>query len=148
MTNHEVIQKYYDCVNSENWDAWLTLFAENVVGDEQLAGHFQGIDVLKGAVGAISKGYNPFRMRPLKIICEGDEACVIWRTESRNSNLVPIAYPADPKREVIGANHFVISNGKITYMRTVHDSLPFRPFTESWSIAGLSPGATANPPSI
>ena len=57
-TTREIIEKYYETVNAGNWDAWLTLFSDDVVGDEQLAGHFAGIDVLKGAVGAISRGYS------------------------------------------------------------------------------------------
>jgi ketosteroid isomerase-like protein len=139
MDNREVIDQYYRCVNSGKWDDWLTLFTEDVKGDEQLAGHFEGIAVLKGAVDAISKGYRPFRMRPLTIVVEGDDACVIWRCESKNANGVPIAYPTDPDRPVVGVNHFQIRDGKIAYMRTVHDSLPFRPFSENWRIAGLQP---------
>ena len=139
MTTKQVIDKYYEYVNSDNWDSWLTLFTETVEGDEQLAGHFKGIDVLKGAVKVLSSGYRPFRMRPQHVIIEGEDACVIWRCESKNANGVPIAYPTDPDRPVIGANHFQIRDGKIAYMRTVHDSLPFRPFSENWKIAGLQP---------
>ena len=139
MTTKEVVEKYYENVNSENWGDWLTLFTKDVKGDEQLAGHFDGIEVLRCAVDAISKGYKPFRMHPLTIIADGDEACVIWRCESKNANGVPIAYPTDPTRPVIGANHFQIRDGKIVYMRTIHDSLPFRPFSENWKIEGLQP---------
>lgn len=139
MDNRDIIDQYYEYVNAEKWDNWLTLFTQDVKGDEQLAGHFEGIAVLKGAVDAISKGYRPFRMRPLTFVVEGDDVCVIWRCESKNANGVPIAYPTDPDRPVIGANHFQIRNGKIAYMRTIHDSLPFRPFSENWKIAGLQP---------
>jgi hypothetical protein len=111
--------------------------AEDVEGDEQLVGHFKGIEVLKGAVTEISTRYDPFRMRPQTIIIEGEDVCVIWRTESKNKNGVPIAYPTDKRRPVIGANHFKVRDGKIVYMRTIHDSLPFRPFSENWEIEGL-----------
>ena len=49
MTTREVIDRYYDCVNRGDWEQWLTLFSDDVVGDEQLAGHFAGISVLQSA---------------------------------------------------------------------------------------------------
>jgi hypothetical protein len=137
MNNREVIDSYYEYVNSEKWDDWLTLFTKDVKGDEQLAGHFEGIEILQGAVKAISQGYRPFRMHPLLMVVEGDDVCVVWRCESKNANGVPIAYPTDPTRPVIGANQFQLRDGKIAYMRTIHDSLPFRPFFENWKIEGL-----------
>ena len=129
MATRDVIEKYYDCVNRSAWDEWLTLFSDEVVGDEQLAGHFAGIDVLRGAVTAIRNGYRIFHMYPQQMIIDGDAACVVWRCDAANASGVPIAYP-DANRQVIGANYFQVQNGKIVYMRTIHDSLPFRPFTE------------------
>lgn len=128
-TTREIIEKYYATVNAGDWDTWLTLFSDDVVGDEQLAGHFAGIDVLKGAVGAISKGYSKFKMYPVRVVVEGDAGCVIWRNDSANAANIPIAYP-DRSRQVIGANYFHVQNGKIVYMRTIHDSRPFDPFTD------------------
>ena len=46
MTTRAVIDKYYDTAKRGAWDEWLTLFADDVTGDEQLAGHFEGIEVL------------------------------------------------------------------------------------------------------
>jgi ketosteroid isomerase-like protein len=129
-TTREIIEKYYETVNAGNWDAWLTLFSDDVVRDEQLAGHFAGIDVLKGAVGAISRGYSKFKMIPVRLVVEGDSACVIWRNDSANAAGVPIAYANEPARQVIGANYFQVQNGRIVYMRTIHDSVPFAPFTD------------------
>jgi ketosteroid isomerase-like protein len=129
MNTRDIIEKYYETVNSGQWDCWLTLFSDDVVGDEQLAGHFAGIDVLRGAVTAIRNGYRVFHMYPQHIVIDGDAACVVWRCDAANASGVPIAYP-DSNRPVIGANHFQVQNGKIVYMRTIHDSLPFRPFTE------------------
>lgn len=128
MDVRQVIERYYDCVNRGDWQQWLTLFSDDVVGDEQLAGHFAGIDVLQGAVGAISSGYSRFNMYPQRIVIEGDAACVIWRCGAANAAGVPIAYPDNAGRQVIGANFFQVQNGKIVYMRTIHDSLPFQPF--------------------
>jgi ketosteroid isomerase-like protein len=128
MDTRQVIDSYYDCVNRGDWQQWLTLFSDDVVGDEQLAGHFAGIDVLRGAIDAISNGYARFNMYPQRIVVDGDAACVIWRCEAANAAGVAIAYPDNPGRQVIGANFFQVQNGRIVYMRTIHDSLPFQPF--------------------
>lgn len=133
MAIRSVIEKYYDCVNRGAWQEWLTLFSDDVVGDEQLAGHFAGIDVLRGAVSGLSSGYSQFRMYPQRIVLDGDAACVVWRCVAANAAGTPIAYPDDPQRLVIGANYFQVQNGKIVYMRTIHDSLPFLPFTSQSS---------------
>ena len=69
-------------------------------------------------------------MFPVRIVIEGDAACVVWRNESANAAGVPIAYPNDGRRQVIGANYFQVQNGKIVYMRTIHDSVPFAPFSD------------------
>ena len=42
MSTTEVILKYYANVNAGNWDAWVELFDENLVMDEQLSGHVEG----------------------------------------------------------------------------------------------------------
>lgn len=126
----EIVDAYYRCVNGGDWKSWLELFSDDVVGDEQLAGHFVGIDVLKGAIGAISRGYSKFKMYPVRVVIEGDSACVVWRNDSANAAGVPIGYSNDPARQVIGANFFQVQNGKIVYMRTIHDSRPFDPFTD------------------
>jgi hypothetical protein len=66
-------------------------------------------------------------MYPQRIAVDVDAACVVWRCEAQNSQGVPIAYPNDANRQVIGANYFQVQNGKITYVRSIHDSLPFQP---------------------
>lgn len=128
MDTRSVIERYYDSANRGAWQEWLTLFSDDVVGDEQLAGHFTGIDVLRGAIDAIARGYSQFNMYPQRIVVEGDAACVVWRCVAANAAGTRIAYPDQPERQVIGANYFQLQNGKIVYMRTMHDSLPFQPF--------------------
>jgi ketosteroid isomerase-like protein len=126
MTTREVIDRYYDCINRGAWEEYLTLFRDDAVGDEQLAGHFAGIDALRGIIGGIASN-RVFRMYPQRIAVDVDAACVVWRCEAQNSQGVPIAYPNDANRQVIGANYFQVQNGKITYVRSIHDSLPFQP---------------------
>jgi ketosteroid isomerase-like protein len=130
MDTRTIIERYYECVNGAAWDDWLTLFSDDVVGDEQVAGHFAGIDVLRGAVDAISRGYSRFTMIPQRVVVDGDAACVVWRCVAANAAGQAIAYPDDAARQVIGANYFQVQNGKIVYMRTIHDTVPFRPFIE------------------
>src|SRR5512147_2882544 len=86
MTTREVIDRYYDCVNRGDWQQWLTLFSDDVVGDEQLAGHFAGIGVLQGAIDGIRNGYRVFRMHPQRMVIDGDAAVVVWRFEGQNSH--------------------------------------------------------------
>jgi hypothetical protein len=139
MTTREVVDRYYECVNGKDWDSWLTLFADDVSGDEQLVlqspdrvghhwWHFEGIDVLRGAAGAISYGYSKFLMHPKHIVVQGDEACVICQCEAANRAGTRVAYNYLPEREVVGANYFRLENGKIKYMRTIHDETAFAPF--------------------
>lgn len=128
METREIIDKYYATANAGDWQAWLTLFHDDVVGDEQIAGHFEGIGVLRGAADGIQQGYKKFLMHPQHIVVQGGEAMVVWRNESENAHGMPIGYQGDPYRPVIGANYFRIENGKIVYMRTMHDVVPFLPF--------------------
>ena len=121
-TTREVVDEYYRAVNTGNWDAWLALFSETVEMDEQLAGHVVGAAILRGAVGGLKKGYSKFLMHPKHIVIDGEHAAVIWHCEAANAAGVPI--------DAIGANYFEIVGGLITYVRTIHDTVPFKPFTE------------------
>ena len=120
MDTREVIDRYYETVNAGDWDTWLTLFADDVVVDEQLAGHLEGVGVLRGAVGAMKKGYSKFLMLPEHVVIEAEQAAVIWHCEAANATGVPI--------DVRGANYFRVEEGKIVYMANFHDSRPFDPF--------------------
>jgi hypothetical protein len=125
MTIREVVEKYYECANRGAWDECLALISNDVVGDDQLVGHFAGINVLRKAVDAISSGKGLFLAYPEHIFVDRDSACVIWRYEGKNAQGAKIAYPDDAERPVIGATYFQVQNGRITYMRTIHDSVPF-----------------------
>ncbi len=121
MDTREVIDRYYETVNAGDWDTWLTLFADDVVVDEQLAGHLEGVGVLRGAVGAMKKGYSKFLMLPEHVVIEAEQAAVVWHCEAANASGVPI--------DVRGANYFRVEDGKIVYMANFHDKGAFAPFT-------------------
>ncbi|WP_433936363.1 nuclear transport factor 2 family protein [Sorangium cellulosum] len=121
MSTREIIESYYGSVNRGDWDTWLTLFTDDVVIDEQLAGHVEGIGVLRGAVDGLKRGYSNFQNVPRHIVVEGDEACVVSRISAANANGVPV--------EANVANYFRLRDGKIAYMANFHDSVPFLPFT-------------------
>lgn len=120
MDTREIVDKYFEAVNAGDWDTWLTLFDDNIVMDEQLAGHIEGIETLRGGIAGLKKGYSKFQNHPLKVLIQGNEASVIWHIEAANASGVPI----DAK----GTNYFQIENGKITYMANFHDTVPFGPF--------------------
>lgn len=120
MDTKEVVTKYYEYVNAGDWDNWLTLFDDKVVMDEQLAGHIEGVEILRGAVGGLEKGYSKFLNIPQHIVVNGNEACAVSRIEAANASGVPI--------EANVANYFVVENSKITYMSNYHDTRPFDPF--------------------
>ena len=120
MSTRDIIYKYYEATNTGDWNTWLTLFDENVIMDEQIAGHAEGIGNLRDAINAIRRGYAKFQMHPLHIVIEGNQATVIWHCEAANASSIPI--------EAHGANYFQVIHDKITYMSTYHDTIPFIPF--------------------
>lgn len=120
MSTKEIIEKYYASANAGDWQTWLTLFDDHVVVDEQLAGHVEGVEVLRGAIGGIERGYSKFQNVPRHIVIDGDQACVVSHISAANASGVPI--------EANVANYFQVKNGKIVYMANFHDTRPFDPF--------------------
>ena len=116
----DVILAYYKSVNAGDWQRWLSLFREDVVIDEQLAGHLEGLDSLRGAIDVMEKGYSTFQNVPKHIVCQGDEAGVFSHILAANAAGEPI--------EAEVANYVKLREGKIAYMATVHDTRPFDPF--------------------
>jgi ketosteroid isomerase-like protein len=115
-----IVETYYAAVNRGDWDTWLSLFADDVVVDEQLAGHVEGVGILRGAVGGMKKGYSRFENVPVHTVIDGEQACVISHISANNASGVPI--------EANVANYFRLSEGKIKYMANFHDTVPFGPF--------------------
>ena len=133
MDTMEVIDKYYTCVNTGDWASYLALFSDDCICDEQLAGHLVGIEALRPLIDGFPTSFSRFQMLPQRVVIEGEAAVVVWRVEAVIAAGVPIAYPTSPDgstRQVIGVNYFQVQNGKIVYMRTIHDSQPFQPLID------------------
>ncbi|MEW6754646.1 MAG: nuclear transport factor 2 family protein [Candidatus Latescibacterota bacterium] len=120
--NRTVIERYYEYANAGKWDAWCDLFADNMVMDEQLAGHIEGLGTLRPMMAGMGRAYSRFQNRPIHVIVSGEEAAVVSHISAANAAGVPI------EAEVM--NYFTIRNGKIVYMANFHDSAPFKPFLE------------------
>ena len=120
MSTRDVIQRYYDSVNAGDWQTWLTLFADDVVMDEQLGGHVEGLDVVRGFVDGLTNGFERFQNVPKHIVVDGDEAAVVSHISAATASGAPI--------EADVANYFRIEDGKIAYMANFHDTRPFDPF--------------------
>jgi ketosteroid isomerase-like protein len=120
MSTREVIDRYYELANAGDWQTWLTLFDEEVVIDEQLAGHVEGLDVLRGAIGGMETGYSRFQNVPRHVVVDGEEAAVVSHISAANAAGEPI--------EAEVANYFRLEDGKIAYMANFHDTRPFDPF--------------------
>src|SRR5690242_2761211 len=137
MTTRETIETYYASVNRGDWDTWLTLFKDDVVIDEQLAGHVEGIGILRGAIDVMKTGYSKFQNVPKHIVVEGDEATCISHISAANAAGEPI--------EAEVANYFRLEDGKIAYMANFHDTRPFDPFVNQGQPAAASGnGASRN----
>jgi ketosteroid isomerase-like protein len=117
MDSREVVTKYFEFVNNGQWDSYLGLFDNNIVMDEQLMGHIEGISHLKESIEVL-RNAPKFQNHPLEIVVDGDKAMAIWHIEA----VGPGGAPIDAK----GANFYKIRNGKITYFSNFHDTVPFR----------------------
>ncbi len=121
-TPREVIDLYYRYANAGRWDDWCDLFADDMIMDEQLAGHIDGLATLRPMMAGIDKAYSKFQNVPKHIIVSGGEAAVVSHISAANAAGVPI------NADVM--NYFRIEGGKIVYMANFHDSVPFKPFLE------------------
>lgn len=116
----ETINRYYDYANGGDWEAWCDLFAEDMVMDEQLAGHIEGLAALRSMmVGThgMKQTYSNFQNIPQHVIVSGDEAAVVSHISAATAAGEPI--------EAGVMNYFRVANGKIVYMANFHDSRPF-----------------------
>ena len=64
MTTAEVIDRYYETANAGDWDAWCDLFTDDMVMDEQLAGHIEGLATLRPMMAGMGRGLLEVPERP------------------------------------------------------------------------------------
>lgn len=122
MDNHDIIRKYYEYANAGKWDAWCDLFADDMVMDEQLAGRIEGLATLRPMMAGMGQAYAKFENRLKEMVVEGDKGAVVSHISACAAK-----YPDEPIEADV-MNYFTFKDGKISYMRNVHDSKPFAPF--------------------
>ena len=124
MKQKDIIDKYYEYANAGNWTAWCDLFADDMVMDEQLAGHIEGLDTLRPMMAGMDQAYAKFQNVPKHVIVSGDEGAVVSHISAANMAGEPI--------EADVMNYFRFQDGKIVYMANYHDSAPFKPFLDQF----------------
>ena len=117
VSTNDILTRYYQLANAGDWDKWCDLFAENVVMDEQLAGHVEGRESLREMMKGFPALYARFANVPKRRIVEDRQAAVI----SHISALTPEG--ASIEAEV--CNYFQISDGEISYFANFHDTAAF-----------------------
>lgn len=128
MSTKEIIEMYYIHANAGDWSKWCNLFAENMIMDEQLAGHIETLAALRPMMDGMGQAYKKFQNIPKHIIVEDNNAASVSHISALASSYPDIPIEADVM------NYFRIENGKIVYMANFHDSKPFQPFLDQ--IAG------------
>ncbi|MEU2394098.1 nuclear transport factor 2 family protein [Streptomyces sp. NPDC007369] len=116
----EILRKYYEYANAGDWDRWCDLFADDQVMDEQLAGHIEGLEVLRSMMKGMGTMYRVFQNRPVHFIvdADGEKAAAV-------SHLSAVSASGEAvEAEVM--NFFRIADGKIAYMANFHDTVPFQ----------------------
>jgi ketosteroid isomerase-like protein len=117
MTTREVIEAYFECINSGKWDAWVELFSPAIVIDEAISGHMEGLDAVRQSAEGIRNGFERFENRVEELVVEGNRAMVVCRIDAVLRGGVPLVST--------GANFYRVEGGKIVYMSSYHDSAPF-----------------------
>ncbi len=122
MNNYDTIRKYYEFANAGQWEAWCDLFTDDMVMDEQLAGHIEGLTTLRPMMAGMGQAYATFQNMLKEMLVEGNQGAVLSHISARAAK-----FPDEPiEAEVM--NYFRFRDGKIAYMRNVHDTRPFEPF--------------------
>lgn len=122
MNTRQIVEKYFEYANAGKWDDWCDLFTEDAVYDEQLAGHIEGREVLRGMMRGFPDAYAKFENKPKHFVVDGNHAAVISHISALASK-----YQNEPI-EAEAVLYIENENGKIKYAANYHDSKPFKPF--------------------
>lgn len=119
MNNREIVETYYKHANANDWMAWCDLFADDMIMDEQLAGHIEGLPKLREMMSGMKAAFPRFQNVPRQILVDADKGAVVSHLSIRNASGQEI--------ECDVMNYFEFKNGKISYMANFHDTKPFDP---------------------
>lgn len=119
MDTADVVTRYYELANQNDWDPWCDLFAEDQRMDEQLAGHVEGRETLREMMRGFPSMYAEFSNEPVHVVVQGEQAAVVSHISARTVSGEPV--------EADVCNYFQVRDGLITYMTNVHDTVPFAP---------------------
>src|SRR5262249_46600036 len=79
----ELAEAYFKHANAGEWKEWCDLFADNMVYDEQLAGHIEGLAKLRPMMDGMGQAYKKFQNVPKHIIVNGNEAAIVSHISAR-----------------------------------------------------------------
>jgi ketosteroid isomerase-like protein len=126
-TPRQIIDKYYEYANAGKWMEWCDLFSDDMVMDEQLAGHIETLATLRPMMQGMGEAYAKFQNVPKQILVDGNQGAVVSHISARAAK-----YPDKPIESDV-MNYFRFDKGKIVYMANFHDSKPFQPFLDQIS---------------
>ena len=61
MSNRRILEQYYEHANAGRWSEWCDLFTDDMVMDEQLAGHIEGLATLRPMMAGMGQAYALFQ---------------------------------------------------------------------------------------
>lgn len=132
MDPRETLELYYQYANSGQWMKWCDLFADDMVMDEQLAGHIEGGATLREMMQGGLGGYTEFQNQPKTLFVSGNEGAVVSHITGKTHLGEEIQCGV--------MNYFRFNDeGKIVYLANFHDSVPFKPLFDPNNKPAQSP---------
>lgn len=117
MQTKEVVEAYFNDINSGNWEHWLTLFSEESIFDDAVSGRLQGLKAMQECADGMVREFDSFTNTIEEIVTEGEKCMVVCTIRAKTKSGKELESP--------GANFYHIIDGKIRYMSSYHDPKPF-----------------------